>query len=456
MMRLYRGSLGRKAGAVLIAVLGGLILICMLAANRWLHPYNLASELAAAKAAGIPLTPAEFPQYAPPPEQNAARDYAEMDELLQRRPLDSSAVATKGTWRPRTEALESLITGRPDFARIVHAAAARPHAFYKHGFGNQETWPQFEQMQQCANWIRLESLLLARKGRYREAVKHQALGYRFASHAGEEPVLDGQFTSIRCEAVTLLGFADILREAGPNAVVAQAVSREIAAYKPNMNLTRCLKGEMLFGLTSYNDMADLWPLVCITGMGGRLDAEFETQWHVNAPLPPDAGKDIYVHWMTRCVLASQLPERQRVAAMERVLSEFERKDAFRVENSLPTEVKAICDELNINYTAGLSKVVGIPTGLMELCVIAATCETSVRAETVAVATVARLVAYRAKKGRYPNTLGSAGIPVPVDPIGGKPFTYQRTAAGFVMKPIRKPHQWTDEVFSGCQLAFRYP
>lgn len=455
MKRALRGLCGWRAGVVLFAVLAGSLLACILVLGRWLRPYNLASELAAAKAAGIPLTPSEFPQVAPPPDQNAAQDYAEMDALLQSRPLDGAAVRIKGTWRPETNALETLIGRHSDFANIVQRAASKPHAFYRHEFGEWETWPQLGQMQQCANWIRLESLLLARKGRYLDAVTHQALGYRFASHAGEDPVVAAYFTSISCEAVTLLGFVDILRESGANAAVAAAVLHEVTSYKPNLDITRCLKGEMLFGVTSYDKMPQTGELTWITGLGGRQSA-FESPLPFALPQSPEAGKNIYVHWMTRCVTASQTPEPRRASAMEQVLEDFERTDATRVEHALPRDLRAICDELNIDYSAGLSKANGLPVDVMAVYPMVASCEVTVRAERQVVVALARIVAYRATTGRYPHTIGDAGIRVPIDPIGGKPFTYNRSAMGFELKPIRAAHKWDSDALCGCQLAFRYP
>lgn len=362
---------------------------------HWMRPYNLETERADARAAGIPLDVAELRQTAPPPSENAAPIYAAMSALEKKRPLDKKAVEAAKAGQPSTAALNALITGRPDYARLVHQAAAKPHAYYRHRFSVDEEWPQNSQIRECAEWVRWESLLMARQGRYLEAVKNQALGYRFAAQAGEDPVIVSYLLSSACESMTLTGFAGILREAGPNAEVADAVRREIAAYKPNLDLTRSLKAEALFGGTFTRSMTRI-------GDPGAPRRTGFAKWIFGDP-----SEAVQLHWMNRYVQASQAPRARRSAELAKVQAEFDHADGKR-----PTYMMA-------------SIVIPVLSS-------AAESEDRVTAKRAGISTVAAVVAYRARTGRYPDTLREAINPEPADPYTCKPLGYRREGNGFVV------------------------
>ncbi|HEY3411858.1 MAG TPA: hypothetical protein VGM51_02260 [Armatimonadota bacterium] len=401
-----------------ILILAGIGLV------RWMRPYDLETERKAARAAGIPLSAAELRVPVPPTNENAAAEYAALKAVRARWPLDNSAIDAVGNVGPslaamdaRTAgALKSLINGRPDVSRLVHAAAAKPHCRFPADLAatvGPDLLPQFAGMRECARWIRWESVLLARNGRYVQAVKNQALGLRIARQAAEEPALIAYLVSLACQAIAMQGFEDILDIAGPNAAVADAVRREIAAYDPGADLTRCLKGEVVFGFTRFDGISQ-----------GKLG----DWWYT------DPSRAVYLHWMTRLIEASRAPASQRYRAMESVNREMGRAMGKRP-------------------TAAVTAI------LMPVLPKAADRSVVASVRRTLVSGMASVLAYRARNGRYPQTLSSAVSPVPADPYTGAPLGYFREGSGFIV--FTKPYMTAADAKDGGRRRkresfIRYP
>ena len=408
---------------------------------RWMRPYNLETERTAARAAGIPLTEADLKPVIPPSNENAAADYEALMALEKRRPLNTHAfdAALNNTTLAlmddrQAAALKTLLASRPDVARLVHAAAAKPHANFPHEWTVAVEFPQFAHMREAAKWLRWESILLARQGRYDEAIRNQALGFRTARHAAEEPNIIGLLVSIASESLTLSGFEDILTMAGPNAAVADAVRREIAAYDPGRDLQICLRHETLYGLTAVRQMTS----------GGEVrppttpaPAPWKTSDRKGSAvarwLYMDPSEAVYLHWMTRIVRAAGTPLSGRQAAVAAVQAEMDRSAGNRPTYLLASIVTPVYSK-------------------------AAERETHSAARRTLVSAMASVLSYRAQNGRYPDTLSAAVNPVPVDPYTGKPLGYRREGEGVAV--FAEPDVTGEDAKSAAKLrqwsTVRYP
>jgi hypothetical protein len=399
---------------VLLSLLA-ILLLAVIGLVRWMRPYDLETERNAARAAGIPLTDADLHIPVPPASENAASEYKGMIALEERRRFDTRSfdAATKSTSLAlmddrQARALKALLESRPDVGRLVHAAAAKPHAYFPHEWNMDALFPQFAQMREGAKWIRWESVLMAREGRYADAVRNQALGFRFAAHAAEEPILIGHLVSIACDGLTLSGFQDILAVAGPNASVASAVRREIDAYDPHRDLLQCLRCETLYGLNAMRQMTSAADIRALSApapapwkpAGRKRSNGF--QW-----LFLDPSEAVYLHWMTRIVLAAGTPASGREAAVAAVQAEIEQSGGKR-----PTYM------MTYILTPVFAGAIGSETRSMAR-----------RALTLGMADV---MAYRGTHGRWPETLAAASRSPLMDPYTGKPLEYRLDGAGFVL------------------------
>jgi hypothetical protein len=309
------------------------VLLCLgvVGLARWLRPYDLDAERAAARSAGIPLSDAEFPQPAPPPEEDALPVYDQLTALLKATPLDFRAAepntreSTNAVPRVKTAELRALIAGRPDVTSLVRQAAAKPHAYLKIMWTPDQLFPQMATMREAAKWIRWESELLARDGKYKDAVKNEGLAFRVANQASEQPTVISHLVSHAIEAIAMQGFKDILHEAGDKPEVAEAVQREIAAYKSNRDLTRCLEGEMMMGVTilhGINSLHDLRGLLYQSSGDESWNPSIYTPHSITRSLFLNPSEAVYIHWMGRYVAASRGPILQRNAAMAKVQRDF--------------------------------------------------------------------------------------------------------------------------------------
>lgn len=403
-----------KAWQYVIIVFFVVVFLVVAGAVRWLRPYNLEREREAARAAGIPMSATEFPQVAPPADQNAVPIYLALRKALKGHELDGKTVARSGPNgsgpipKAKTVALRALLESRPDVGLLVHAAIAKPHIFVNHKWGADETFPYLAPMRTAAKWTQWECILLARDGRYQEAVKHQAFGFHIARQASEDPNLIAYLVAIGCERLTLRGFEDILAEAGPNAAVAEAVRKEIAAYHPSYDLTRCLKGEAIGSLATLRELKTVKDFSDLSS--GRDDNQgdrSESTRPLSRPFILEPMEAVYLHWITQVVTASKRPILERRTEMDRIQAEFDKAPHGR-----PAYIFA---EIAIPASSHLGEG-----------------EVDMAARRAAVTAMADVMAYRARHGRWPAAITDAASPPPIDPNTGHPVEYRVEGAGFVI------------------------
>ena len=68
-------------------------------------------------------------------------------------------------------------------------------------------------MRQTARCVSAEADLLARKGRFEEAVRVQSRGFRVAAHAAKEPIQIPALVGAACQNITLAGMVNLLEHA---------------------------------------------------------------------------------------------------------------------------------------------------------------------------------------------------------------------------------------------------
>lgn len=409
-----------KGRYYLVLAMLALLVLGVVAVGRWLRPYDLDTERAAARAAGIPLTPAEYPQPAPPPNQDAMPIYNRLTVLLKAKPLSFGRVELSGTRygalppTVKTSNLRAFIDGRPDVARLMHAAAAKPHAYFRLDWSPAQLYPHLARMREAAKWIRWESELLIREGRYREAVQNEAASFRFANHAAEEPTIIAHLVSLAIEAIAMQGFKDILHEAGDKPGVAAAVQSEIAAYKSNRDLGRALKGETLMGMTMIRNRGEAGQPERAGGSAQGASANpLLSKWFLE---PSEA---VHIHWMRRLVEASQAPVERRQGEMSAVQQEFEYAMGKGSRFHLTSPSFSLTALLEPLYPKSVGR------------------DMQSNAKRDVLLAAASVLAYRQRWGKYPAALSDAAPAGLARPKQLNPVAYAPSNSGFsLMKPTR--------------------
>lgn len=411
----HRAAIALLVVAVIIALIVG----------RWLRPYDLKSERIAARAVGIPLSEGDFRQPTPSPNEDATPIYAKLHGILGDRHVGFGGFGWygrqrgPGTARLETADLRTLVNRDPEVSRLVHLAASRPHASREAAQSSSRFPPELMAMQAAAEHINNESDLLARDGRFEDAVRNEALALVIANHAAEQTSLMGLRVSAFVEVAAMREFADILERAGDKRGVAVSVSRELAKYRSLRDITRCLQSEALRGLSAIHQV----------GPDGMLPpGSLRGPYAWNLPATPQhkpgvlkrslyvsASEAVYLHWMTEFVAVSQLPEQKRAEAA----SAIERK--FKAA----TDTNLIRPQTTPGYT-----LVGTLSPAFSRA-----CKREIDAEytRVVVSTAASVLAYRARIGRYPTSVKQAVSPEPLDPRTGHPIQYWPTETGFVLR-----------------------
>lgn len=434
----------RKTACLPVLIVGCVALVLLgFAADRFLRPYDLEHEREVARAAGVPIFPSdlELPSY--PPDQNAAGDYLALADLLKEKPLVPSAHQPVMDNIPRsgrltdvqTDIMRRLLASRRDVTGLIHQAVVKDGALGEQDWSPDARFPVFAPAREAAKILRWESWVMARNGRFVDAVRNQALGFRLSRQISDYPTLIGFLACSAIESITLNGMEDILVEAGPDPQVADTVREEVARIQPP-DFAFAMRGEALFGQETIRSIQTFRQAA---GLGEQRQ---ESEPVVEKPRKPgfllkhyllQAHEAVYLHWMTRHVEAARLPITEISGAMAKVQQEFERK-ASRSPSYLLTSIR------------------------LPVFAKASDRERERQAQRDVLSMGAAVMAYRGRNGVWPERLEQALPDAPMDVFGGKPLVYRREENGFVVISAGLIGGSSDT--SGRkvnrEIAFRYP
>ncbi len=289
--------------------------------------------------------------------------------------------------------------------------------------------------------LQTESYLLARDGKYSEAVATQALGFRVADHAASDHVLIACLVGYACESITLTGMQSILEIAGPNAAVATAVQNAVRTKQSHPSLRDAMAGEAGFGVSIFG------PMHAAEGQGieaalsaGQMPTEtvqkvptsFRERQRLHALI--DAWEADYLHRMRPLVAASNQPPATRRAAF----AALEKQVAHDADD--PAGVTHLYTDILLPVFTHIDENA-----------------TRLQARVAVTDAAASLLANKAKTGAFPQAL-PAGLP---DPYTNKPPNYRREGANGVVVYSTGPTGHFDggtagQKPPGQESVFRYP
>lgn len=382
------------------------------------------AELQALRRDGLPTAPEQLQRSLPPPERNAAVEYAQITALLKQHPTfpDSlNHVLTSGEaggLSPQHAAsMRSVLAQQAELLPIIHRAAKKPECVFQHEWskGPSMPIPYIAGMRHAGRLITAESRLMAYDGHYPEAVANEAQAFRIAAHCAADSLYIGYLAGIAIDSVAVRGMSQILHAAGPNGAVDRLIQQTIAADSPRLDLANGLKGEISSSLA-------LDPLIRNTGLGYFTADEHGVATNVydrfalNGPAFDREFADAASAELISCERllyeAAALPPAQRRAAYAAAL-------AINKERYITPETSK---NLAIFLASKVAPVFTLSEDRLD----------SIRDRELVVQAAAAVLAFRAEHSHFPQSLSEAMSAVPRDHFQGQPLGYHRTGDGFVV------------------------
>lgn len=382
-------------------------------------PADLVREEALARQAGMALGPDQIQLPLPPAGQNAAPLYEKLALLLKQKPLGLPKYAEgMDAFHPYTPnqiaAVRRTFAGRQDVMTLVHQAADKPHCVFVRRWDNPDTvaFPEYQPMREVARLLKTESYLLARDGKYQQAIANQQRGFRVAEQAASDPILLAFLVGAACDSVALSGMQSILAIAGPDRTADAEVQRVVAADHARLSLRRAMAGETGFGFTCLLQMhrAEGQGVSAALTAGGFGSGDAHKAMTTAAEKQNlhnliDAWQADYLAHIRPLVLAGDLPPAARRTAFA---TASRRLDQEQQQDTSPTHLVSLIllpvfDRIDENETR---------------------CQT----RTILTQAAASLLALKAQTGTFPAAL-PAGF---TDPFTTKPLGYRLEGAGFVV------------------------
>lgn len=395
---------------------------------RFFMPYSLESELASARAQGIPTSLKEMHLPPIPPEQDAApyyekawaiqkkndfseHEYELLDKLKARMPVNPAEVAQ----------VRRAFKAHAHYLAAINAATSRPHwSPIASGGRIQDSIHLFARSREAAKTLRYESTVLMLERRPMEAARTMSLGYNVGRHLYEQPTVIALLVGFAIDAITEMGLEETLLGTPPNRNVARLVRNAAGRDLEIPDLHKAMLGEVASSIES---------LASADREAPHASEEASTKDRVLNRSKMAAE----IHWQIRAIRAAEAPEPLRRAALQQVADELAR-----------SRPRSPAFELALQSVDMWPK-------MEDTCLRRA-------AQRRTLYAAACVLEFRARTGRYPDRLDEAVNPVPLDPYDMKPLAYKRTATGFQVKPNAASAKWaamTDPKRRNV-MVFAYP
>ena len=418
-------------------------------------PADLARERSLAEKEGIVTRVGQPQQTLPPPDQNAAPLYTQIDALRHQKPSSpyltdaAESFSLRYSYTPaQLDAIRNTVQSRPDILALLHQAVVKPQCVFANDPAQPFDFPkEYTGLREDARELKAESTLLAFQGKYPEAAANQELGFRFSAQVTSAPKEIGFFVGEAIDAISVSSLSDILAKAGPDAVLDSRVSANIFTLPP-LSLSHTLSGEPAeadaefaqFRHAKPTDLADALQLSGHQAVPPAADFTPAEQAQINLLL--DAAEADYLHQMRRIIPAADAPTARHAV--------FAAAEA-RANTDTDDPIRAISDQLNPVVSA--ERIMGSSPTLGGLEQQAA----RVQARRLVAAAGAAVLAAKAQTGTFP-----AALPAPfTDPFTGKPLGYRLEGAdGFVVYSAGPTGAYDGgrpgDPTHGPNTVFRYP
>ena len=420
-------------------------------------PAALTRERAACAKLGLPTTLAQLNQPLPPASENAAPLYVQWDALRKDKPLPIPRIPGKIVWPLNARydyppgylaKVRAMLAARPDYTTLLDQATDRPRCVFAMDwtkFPATDQFTHFAGLREAARTYSFEGFLLAKEGRFAEAVTTQARGFTVTKHVTDSsPLLIGFLVAVATDAIAVSGMQDTVQMAGPNAAVDAQAQAALAAPASSLSLSQAIGGECasadgLFLIVRQAPPADFHHLVPADSpyQSERLTTQkqFTPAQQAQVTALIDASEALTLSQTRALYEAAKLPRTARDEAFIRM--------QIKASDLRDDPVRILAAPISIAAQGLVFNIGGIA-------------DRSMARHAVAAAGAAVLAA-RAQTGAFPDTL-PAGL---TDPFTGKPLGYRREGTdGFVIYSVGADGDFTGgkpgDKPAFTEVSFRYP
>ncbi len=416
-------------------------------------------QLEAAHREGIPISLEDLQKQSVPPDQNADTFVAKIVEKDKAAPLsqqDTMAVDNLTRPSPTPDQIaqgRKVLVAHRERLLLIHQAArcpfyvAPPATLELNGMTLLDDFPRGAQFRDYARWLNAEGMLLLLDGKPFDAIQVVSLSFGLSRHAAAGSAI-AYFVGEAINSIALGGLRLILYRVGSDASVAEAVSKTLETQYRAPSLAAALRGEVASALVLSDSQRRDIPRM-LRGDPNSGEKPFEKTpeyrtWTRKFGYPTDprqaASRSLdmndahYLAWIRRIIALADLPYPEALSGITAITREAE-KNADH-----PDYFLAI---LRIGSSNKL------PT---------------TRARHQAIAEVVRvgasLLAWKAKNGRFPETLAECLPSPPPDPFDLRPIRYRREGGGFVVYSVGESGKFDggkpDSKPKSGEILFRYP
>lgn len=383
--------------------------------NDPLHAKHLASEKALAKQAGLPIAPEDLSMPPFPPSQNALVHVKQFLSALQTKPLKPEELRflngdTLTSDKPTATVIasaEAVLRSRTDITNIVDKAVSS--AFYDRGRDWLKGFPLFREngaQRNIARWIAATTRLLLAKGRYVEAVKHQAKGMQWARLSEElHPSTLSLLAAYPTHSLQADGMRELLLKFGEKPGVAATAAESVAHIAPPSSFAKAVPAETASNILLLNSMRQ----ACLKGDAPKKQAEGfgrKLDWGKHGyPSEPNliterlfnANEANYIRLQRSQYHADAPPPSEKEVEQRSGNPDFVFADALATSMASyqPLYVRMVANYRIIEASA-------------------------------------RVLAWKEAHGGFPDALKNAVPKELIDPFSKKPLLYRKTANGFVV------------------------
>lgn len=233
---------------------------------------RLDKDVAAAKAAGLPL---EAKELNPPPvvdSENAAPGLIEAANTIMGlpKPIDSDAIKLAGDGGSDPERAQVLLDKGKDTLALAEKSLAKPRYVPKRDWdlGPALLFPDYAGDKRLAKLFVARAELSARKGDHAAAVRDLRLARRVGECVGSEPTLIGMLVGIACDSIVVAGAEKCLALAS-SATDIDAYGKLLKTGPVPIDPERVVRGEAYEGIAAIRNLRRLGGARSLTG--GRAE-----------------------------------------------------------------------------------------------------------------------------------------------------------------------------------------
>jgi hypothetical protein len=204
---------------------------------------QLVHEEQLAEREGIPLSRSSLMDVKPPAAQDAGPIYEQLRTIWKGRANDEDNIILSNVCQSHSPTPAEMSSARLALKRqahaltLIHQAASRPHCVLQIHWEMQNPadiqYPQLAIVRRSTRFLEAESIVMASDGRYSDAVRNAALGFKVAGQGANGKSAIAYLLGVACDAITLGAMRKILYLYGDKPGVAALVHDEVTQnFKP--------------------------------------------------------------------------------------------------------------------------------------------------------------------------------------------------------------------------------